>query len=160
MSKQETEQKKIVFYHFIETSPQESPSGVKAVPSNMIVHVKGGEVHRDSRGAAYVTEYRDIKFLKGKLELDAEDTEAIETLRNLAKADRTITEDEDVYLARIATPASKAKLQEKNDALKKENVDLKEKNAALAAKLSELKLVEKLSDLADKLKEEPAAAGA
>jgi len=153
------EQKKIVFYHFIEQSPQATPGGIRAVGSNMVVNIRGGEVHRDSRGAKHVTEYRDVKFLKGVLEVDAGDTEVIETIRKLMEHDRTITESEDAFLAAIAAPATKAKLLEKNDALKKENVDLKEKNLALAAKLNELKLgvaEEKLAEVLTK----PAAAGA
>jgi hypothetical protein len=160
MSKTEKQQT-VTFYHFIETSPQETPNGVKAVPSNLIVRIRGGEVHRDSRGAKHVEEYRDVKFLKGVLEVDADDTEVIETIRKLMEHDRTITEDYDVYAAHVATPATKAKLQEKNDELKTANADLKAKNAELAKKLSELRLAVAEDALAAVLTgDKPAAAGA
>jgi hypothetical protein len=158
MSKTE-EKQTVVFYHWLDQSPQSTPSGVKGIPGSMTVRVRGGEIHRDKNSAAYATEYREVKFLKGKLEVGADDIEVIETIRELAKHDRTITEDESVYLAHVAEPASKVKLQAQTAELKTANADLRKKNAELAEKLAGLK---KLAAAEDKLAEvvgaKPAAA--
>jgi hypothetical protein len=160
MSKTEKQQT-VTFYHFIETSPQETPNGVKAVPSNLIVRIRGGEVHRDSRGAKHVEEYRDVKFLKGRLEVSADDVEVIETIRKLMEHDRTITTDEDVFLAAVATPASKTKLAARVDELKTENRDLVEKNRKLNERLAGLQELAKAEDaLAEAVGAKPAGAGA
>jgi len=159
MSKTEEKQKPVVFWMWQEVDPETTPKKIKAVASQMTLHVSGGELHIDANGRKFMEPHVQVQFQGGKLETS--DPAVIATIRKLmADGERNIVEGDEgeaEYLSHVSEPATKAKLQAKNDELKTANADLRKKNQELSAKLSELRLELAEDKLADALTDKPAA---
>ena len=160
MSKTEGKQKPVVFWMWQEVDPETTPKKIKAVPSQMTLHVAGGELHIDANGRKFMEPHCQVQFKAGVLKTD--DPRVIATVRKLmADGERNIVEDESEYLRHVAEPLSLKKTTAQLESARKENADLKAKNLALAEKLAGLKKLEAAEEaLADALTDKPAAAGA
>jgi len=154
MEKQET----VVFYAWIDLSPQSDPKGTKAVPSKMSIAVSGGELRTDATGRKYREPFLEARFDAGKLITD--NPEVIAAVRKLMIGDKQITESEEEFLRHVAEPLSLKKTTAQLETARKENADLRQKNKDLAEKLAGLKKLEAAEEaLADALAgDKPAAA--
>jgi len=163
MSKTEEKQKPVVFWMWQEVDPETTPKKIKAVASQMTLHVSGGELHIDANGRKFMEPHVQVQFKAGKLETS--DPAVIAAVRKLmADGERNIVEGDEgetEYLRHVAEPLSLKKTTAKLEEAKKENADLKAKAAELAKKLAEVRLEVSEEKLASALAgDKPAAAGA
>jgi hypothetical protein len=163
MSKTEEKQKPVVFWMWQEVDPETTPKKIKAVASQMTLHVSGGELHIDANGRKFMEPHVQVQFKAGKLETS--DPAVIAAVRKLmADGERNIVEGDEgetEYLRHVAEPLSLKKTTAKLEEAKKENADLRQKNKDLAEKLAGLRKLEAAEEaLADALTDKPAAAGA
>jgi len=95
------ERESVTFYSWIDSYPQ-------AVPSSLLFHVSGGQRRQDpNTGAIMPLDHKEVRFNMGILRTD--DPEAIAELRKVIKKGETMTEDREVYLAKIMKPEDTAK---------------------------------------------------
>ncbi|HKF57155.1 MAG TPA: hypothetical protein VKJ45_16975 [Blastocatellia bacterium] len=151
---------KVIFYHWLDQSPQSTPSGVKGIPGNMTVQVSPGEIGLSVSGhRAMLSHPKEVRFLKGRLETS--DPDVIRTIRKLmADGERCITESEDEYLDHVQKPSDRAKaktavvagLRETNATLAKESAEKDREIERLKEKLAREN--EELQKMLDKGKSE------
>lgn len=78
-------------------------------PSSQTINISGGERIRDGNGRIYGTAHREVRFNKGLLKLDPDDTQAISVLEKMAKDPATgVTEDYELYLTKTLEPERNA----------------------------------------------------
>lgn len=88
----------VTFYSWIDAGDCHQPSSVT-------IKIAGGEYHRDASGRVVSTNYHEVRFNKGMYRTS--NPVEIREIRKLAKHD-TITEDKEVYLAKIEDPKRRA----------------------------------------------------
>lgn len=114
----------VTFYSWIENSP-----------SSLTVRIDGGHMSHNGESAKLGIEQplKEVRFNKGILRTD--DAQTIKTLRKLMTQGETITEDHEVYLAKVTTVEQQAKRAvTKNEILVEENRDLRRQLEAKAKK--------------------------
>jgi hypothetical protein len=124
------ENKEVVFYSWID-------GGNQSQPSSITIRIGGGERIKDpDSGRIVVMGYHEVRFNMGILRTG--DAEAIRVIRGMIKKGETITEDKEIYLAKVEKPELRAarlsrRHAEDANTVKQQQREIDELKAKLAA---------------------------
>lgn len=119
----------VVFYAWTD-------AGTQSMPSSLTMRIGGGERVKDAESGRIMTlAYQEVRFNMGILR--SSDPNVIREIRKAIKKGDTITEDKEVFLAKVEKPELRAQRLERVRAADKETLKKQEREIAdLKAKLA------------------------